>query len=378
MSARFDIRTVSTSSAAEVYISAIPDAKVPPEQQAGEIYEKILQILRQKDAFIMQERIFAAGEAIHVVNAVRFAILKELNDDFAPVLLLCKPGSYGSFAGVQIYAVAADAAPQTIYCGKSACGRVLDTGDKTLLLLSGVTGSADTDAGKQASEMLETAHNILKQYGGNLLSVPRTWMWLGDILNWYDQFNQVRNDFFNRLGALDSGNRNRIPASTGIGLGPPGPYRCSMDLTAVIRPQDSIEYFPSTGRQSCAYEYGSAFSRATKAQTPAARTAFISGTASIDIDGNTTNIGDAAGQIAETIKNVQAALRDTGCSENDVVQLLAYCKSADVRRRLEDVKSHKNWPWIPIICDICRDNLLFEIEAAAVTRIDNSMEIQHL
>ena len=68
-----------------------------------------------------------------------------------------------------------------------------------------------------------------------------------------------------------------MPASTGIGLGPVSGQWCSMDLAAVIKPVDSIEYLRTTGKQHCAYDYGSAFSRATRAISPAGKTVFISG-----------------------------------------------------------------------------------------------------
>ena len=122
------------------------------------------------------------------------------------------------------------------------------------------------------------------------------------------------------------------------------------------------------GKQQCALEYGSAFSRASRAITPAGETVFVSGTASIDAGGATTNIGDAAGQINATIENVQAVLKDMHCLEDDVVYAIAYCKTTEVEKIFNGVKGNLSWPWITVICDVCRPDLLFEIEAAAMPR----------
>ena len=137
-------------------------------------------------------------------------------------------------------------------------------------------------------------------------------------------------------------------------------------MTAVLEPASSIELLAAIGRQQCAFDYGSAFSRASRASSPAGKTVFISGTASIDVKGNTTHIGDAKGQIATTIENVRAVLRDMNCQDGDVVQVVAYCKTAEVEGVFEEFRSQLNWPWITTIGDICRDDLLFEIEAAAM------------
>jgi len=206
----------------------------------------------------------------------------------------------------------------------------------------------------------------LKGLGSDFMRVPRTWMWLGDILSWYGQFNGVRNKFFAERGLIGKGSRQTMPASTGIGLKLAGAGDCGMDLTAVLEPGDSIEFLAAIGRQQCALDYGSAFSRASRAASPAGVTVFVSGTASIDTTGATTHIGDAKGQIKTTIENVKAVLKDMKCGESDVVQAIAYCKTTEVESVFEKIKRQIDWPWVTVICDICRDDLLFEIAATAM------------
>jgi hypothetical protein len=40
--------------------------------------------------------------------------------------------------------------------------------------------------------------------------------------------------------------------------------------------------------------------------------------------------------------------------------------TTEVEGIFEEFKSRLDWPWVTVICDICRDGLLFEIEAAAM------------
>ena len=114
-----------------------------------------------------------------------------------------------------------------------------------------------------------------------------------------------------------------MPASTGIGLCPADGSHCSMDLIAVLKPSDSIQFLPAVGKQQSALEYGSAFSSASRAVTTVGETVYVSGTASIDADGATTHIDDASGQIDTTIENVRAVLSDMHCRDEDVVQVIA-------------------------------------------------------
>jgi hypothetical protein len=55
-------------------------------------------------------------------------------------------------------------------------------------------------------------------------------------------------------------------------------------------------------------------------------------------------------------------------NEKDLVQVIAYCKTTEVEQVFNSIKGNLDWPWITVICDICRHDLLFEIEAAAMPR----------
>ena len=368
MAIDLDTRSVESSVATEVYISATPQENASLPEQAHQMFSEIRDELRSKKAHIFQERVFGTQTALELASQIRTELYGVLDDGVAPSFLVCKEGLSGPLAGVQVHAIISDSALETVDLNGTAWGRIVRLPNCKYLALSGISAVQFESPTEQARVMLETAESALKQFGGDIHSVPRTWMWLGDILSWYDDFNRVRTRFFTERGTLGNASHRSMPASTGIGLGPANGGACSMDLTAVLEPANSIQYLQAAGKQQCAFEYGSAFSRASRAVTPAGETVFVSGTASIDLSGATTNIDDPEGQIKETIRNVRAVLRDMNTTDDDVVQVMAYCKTAEVEKIFNNLKHELAWPWVTMICDVCRPDLLFEIEAAAIPK----------
>lgn len=368
MTANLEIRSVKSASATEIYISATPGEAAPLQDQAREIFSGIRDILCSKNAFILQERVFSTLAATETIRQARSEAYGDLDDGVAPSYLVAAEGSSGPIAGVQVHAISTQNKPEVVNLDQTGCGRILRAPGCTLLTLSSISAPQAGKNTEQTQTMMKMGESVLKQFGATFLSVPRTWMWLKDILSWYDEFNNVRNDFFTERGLIGAGTRQLMPASTGIGLGPDNGGHCAMDLVAVLEPADSTQYLQVTGKQHCALNYGSAFSRASMATTPAGQTVYVSGTASIDADGATTNIGDAAGQINATIENVRAVLSEMSSSEKNLVQVIAYCKTTEVEEVFNSIKGGLDWPWITVICDICRHDLLFEIEATAMPR----------
>jgi len=368
MTVNIHTHSIESPGATEIYISAAPSETASPTEHAEEIFSGISEILRSKKAHIFQERVFATQEAMEIICKARSEAYGKLDDGVAPSLLVEQEGLLGPIAGVQVHAIICEKKPEVVRLDEINCGRILHMPGRAYLSLSSISGQQGKEITTHAQEMMEKAEVALIKFGADFLSVPRTWMWLKDILSWYDEFNQVRNEFFTKRGLIGAGTRQSMPASTGIGLGPADGGDCSMDLVAVLEPTNCTKYLQAGGKQQSALDYGSAFSRASKTDTPAGQTVYVSGTASIDEDGATTNIDDAEGQIKDTIENVRAVLSDMHCIDEDVVQVMAYCKTTEVERIFNSFRDTLPWPWITIICDICRDDLLFEIEATAMPK----------
>ena len=366
MTVNLNTRIIESPAAVEIYISATPEKALPLQDQADQLFTAIGNTLRSKKAHILQERIYASHESIETIRQARSKVYADLDDGVSPSWLVGKEGTTGPFAGSQVYAIICEDKPQVITIDGKPCGRILRTNGHTLLTLSGICAPQFAQPTDQARACLEKAESALKQFKATFFSVARTWVWLKDILSWYDDFNRVRNEFFTERGLIGKDSRQSMPASTGIGLSSADGGKCAIDLIATLGPKGSPQFLPAVGKQQCALDYGSAFSRASRAITPGTETVFVSGTASIDASGATTHIGDPVGQINATIDNVRAVLADMNCTDQDVVHTVAYCKTTEVEKIFNGLKSDLPWPLVTTICDICRADLLFEMEATAV------------
>lgn len=364
----FEKRHVKKDRIEEVYITAIPDGTGEPRTHVAELFEAIASELGGRKMYILQERIFCTAGILGAVKDIRKSAYGDLADVVEPAWLEAPPGIHGELAGVQMHAAAGVDAPEIVRIDDVPCGRIVKTDDASFLTLSNVQAGFSADAAGQAARMFNKVHSLLRGLGANFFSVPRTWLWLGDILDWYDDLNRVRNEFFTANGLVGPGVEGRMPASTGIGVRPASGAACGMDLVAVLSPGAEIDYLETGGNQNSAFNYGSAFSRAAIAPTPAGRALYISGTASIDRRGATTHIDDAPAQIAETIANVKAIIEQAGLADKDVAHTIVYSKTPEIEQCFHDDHPDFPWPHLSVIADICRDDLLFEIEALVLKK----------
>jgi len=357
-----DVRILQGASATEIYITATPEAG-PPQLQAESLYRRVADVLRQSGCRIMQERLFASQDAQTTAMAARARAYGDLDDGVLPTRLAAR-GCPGQIVGVQVHAVRSETAPRVIVSGNAARARLLQLGTANWLIGSGFVGHNAADGPAQTRTAFELAEQTLMQAGAGMKDVVRTWIWMDDILGWYGPFNQVRTRFFTERGMMDAA--GKMPASTGIGVSPADGYRCAIDVFAAWGQPDIARRFHAAGNQRSAYEYGSAFSRAAYARTPGGVTVFCSGTAAIDSAGRTCFVGDARGQIRMTIENVQAVLRDMQVGDADVVQALVYCVDRQVEEAfIADYGAELPWPCLTMLGDVCRPDLLFEVEVTA-------------
>ncbi|MDD5483464.1 MAG: hypothetical protein PHP98_07420 [Kiritimatiellae bacterium] len=224
----------------------------------------------------------------------------------------------------------------------------------------------DTGAGEQARAVFTAMKAALEKNGFAFTDTVRTWFTLDNLLEWYPDFNRVRTKFFSENGIF----AGLVPASTGIGGANKYGAALVADLLAV-RPKTSrvtIKALPSP-MQPPAANYKSSFSRAVEMGFATHRILLISGTASIAPDGQSAHAGDAARQIALTMRVVQALLRSRRMAWNDLFRGIAYFKDMAARPLFDRYCRKHGLPAFSLAVaqrDICRRELLFEIELDAV------------
>jgi len=218
----------------------------------------------------------------------------------------------------------------------------------------------------QTTSVFENIEAAVAEAGMTFAHVVRTWLYMENILAWYDPFNRARDAFFRSRGVYDG----LVPASTGIGTGNLMDAAITACALAVLpKHADTSAFAVSSPLQCTALDYGSSFSRAAEIDTPDQRVLLISGTASIEPGGATAFVDDIDRQIALSMDVVEAILQSRGMNWRDTVRGVAYLKRPEYRgawrswlaaHGLEDIAISE------IVADVCRDNLLFEVELDAV------------
>jgi enamine deaminase RidA (YjgF/YER057c/UK114 family) len=147
-------------------------------------------------------------------------------------------------------------------------------------------------------------------------------------------------------------------------------------------PGDGLESIPRSGIENHsvlneACEYGSAFSRGLRLELDKYLLLLISGTASVDEQGDTIHRGDIRAQCWRTYRNITALLESEGATWKDVVKTTCYLR--DIERDYEDFNAVRTafFKWneldplpasVGIQARLCREDLLVEIEAVAILR----------
>lgn len=219
---------------------------------------------------------------------------------------------------------------------------------------------------EQTRSAFETMHTALNDNGFEFTDTVRTWIYLDQLLDWYGDFNIVRTQYFNETGIFN----HRVPASTGIGAANPFGAAITMDVLAVQPKTDQlkIQVIPSP-LQSPALNYKSSFSRAAELVYPTHKSVLISGTASIDPAGKTVYQDDPEKQIRLTLEVVKAILESRGMGWGDLFRGIAYFKDMGYLPLYRSIAAELGIPRFPLAvshADVCRRDLLFEIEVDAV------------
>jgi enamine deaminase RidA (YjgF/YER057c/UK114 family) len=266
----------------------------------------------------------------------------------------------------------------TIFDHDVPCGRGWRRNGATFLMLQNIQ---DRRAGSrrlsppvlQAKVMIERAERILREQGATYRDVVRTWFYLSDILSWYSEFNDVRNSKYSEFGIMPGAESDRLllPASTGVGGNNSQGSAAVMDLLAITGPRDRKPVIKqlTNNRQLDAFHYGSAFSRGVLIRESDVTTIQISGTAAIDDAGKSLYPGDARSQIEYTMDQVEALLGQEGAGLKDIAAATVFVKRADdasLFREIIAARGIERFPAVCIVADICREELLFEMDAEAV------------
>jgi len=352
-------------------------------QAASEYYIRIAEALRENGLEVVQERIFGSLSVEASVMAARDRALRACGIASGnPVTYIEGTPPWGEgLAGTIIHAVSSSSPNDvwTIMDGKHPCGRGWKRGSLTYLMLQNINGKHGSSNGNgtrhvQVRHMLDRAERILRENGASYREVVRTWFYLSNILDWYAAFNKVRNEKYGEFGIMPGpGDRDLLlPASTGIRGESSSGAAATMDLIAIIGEpgtRAAVKQLTNVA-QLDAFRYGSAFSRGALIKDHDVSLIEISGTASIDQRGKSQFVGDIRRQINCTFEKIEKLIGGEGADLKDIAAATVFVKRPEYAERFREMARDRGLEELPAVCivaDVCREELLFEIDAEAAS-----------
>lgn len=349
------IKAINRKTFKELHLQLLPLA----DETVEEFCKKISDILRDNEVNIVRATFFGSlSEKNKVVNELEKS-LKQIN---FPLTWIEGGNCTESFInGVYIYAISG-LELKRLYIKKDVVATFFQTDDADFCYLGGLKSEKHLSPYEQTLSILNQADEILNSVNLKYDNTIRTWFYLDEILEWYNDFNKARTLFFNKHNIFNK----LVPASTGISGKNETGSALSLELNAV-KPKNStftIERV-SSPLQCSAENYGSSFSRAVKFSDGDFSFLTVSGTASINEKGETIYIDDIKKQIEQSFRVLMAIMESKKFKAEDMVRAYAYCKDKKYYRDFLDyISSYSDLP-LSIICaenKICRQDLLFEIE----------------
>ncbi|NLY02327.1 MAG: hypothetical protein GXY83_40090 [Rhodopirellula sp.] len=223
-------------------------------------------------------------------------------------------------------------------------------------------------------------------------NVIRTWLYLGDIVGpegetqRYKELNRARTDYYEDIPFCQDKLPGCIkgpvfPASTGIGT---NNGDVVMSCIAISTDRKDLKLIPLENPfQTSACDYAAEYSpkspkfaRAMALSCGECATIFVSGTASIT-DSESRHLDDAAAQTHQTLDNIEALISERnfeghgtpglGATLDDLALVRVYIKRQEdyAQTRAACEARFGEVPTIYAIADVCRPELLVEIEAVA-------------
>lgn len=200
----------------------------------------------------------------------------------------------------------------------------------------------------------------------------RTWFFVNEVDTNYAGMVKARNEVFLVQGMNP---RTHYVASTGIGGRQADPQiTVQMDAYAVDGLQPGqVHHLYAPTHLSRTSVYGSAFERGTCVDYGDRRHVFISGTASIDCNGQILYAGDVEKQTARVLENVETLLTEADVTFDDVPYMIVYLRDiadyAVVRKIFHERFSGK--PCVFVLAAECRPQWLVGMECMAVKSVNN-------
>ncbi len=374
---------VSQSEFTKHYITAYVTTDMSSHEEVKGVFKDLYAYMLQQDIIPLQEKVYGAVNSYETIMKLRQEAIVDVGSKVtAATFIDGGPCTGGIFTGVQIIAARANKGPVEIYPTRHnearIEGMVLETSSFKEVFLAGVSGKnellaedqRDNDLYGQTHRMFSDARDALAEHGLGCRDIPRTWIYFPRLLDWYGEFNHARTDWF-KMNDMITDHDFFFPASTGIQGKRRKGEEIYMDVLGFKTKDDKTARMVvmNNTHQNEANDYGSAFARGMAIEVENTSTLYVSGTASIDNSGKTVYHDNNQNQICETLLDIAALIKTQGGKMEDLALAAVYCKNQDVYDefiRITESFGLDHLPFVPMIADVCRDELLVEIDSVVI------------
>ena len=233
--------------------------------------------------------------------------------------------------------------------------------------------TAVSPAGDSENQMRTLLNDYIKQLKIHNCSLSdnciRTWIFVQNVDANYTGIVKARKEIFAKNGLTE---KTHYIASTGInGRHKDKDALVIFDSYAIEGIQkDQIQYLYAKTHLSSTYKYGVTFERGTCVHYGDRKHVFISGTASINNDGEIMYEGDIEKQTERMLENVETLLKEAECGFEDIAQMIIYLRDiADYQVSKNIIeKLFPRTPKIIVLAPVCRPGWLIEIECFAIKK----------
>jgi enamine deaminase RidA (YjgF/YER057c/UK114 family) len=378
-----------------LFAIAVPSSGSSLSQQTQSALQALQAIFRQEAkpaGSVVMQTVFLKNPADHV--ACRQMIEEFYGPDLPPTSYIFQPPCDGKLLTIEAWGLA----------GGSGALHVEHRGGAAIARHNGAAWAylADVHPDAAAGPICDRSLSAFRAAGQRLHSIGwrfedviRTWLYLGSITGAegetcrYLELNRARTEFYRNLkfgaGLVQREGGNAVfPASTGIGAAGDG---LEVSCIALRAERPDVALFPlENPLQISAYDYAHQYGRETPkfvramaVATGPLLTTFISGTASITAS-ESRHDDSVEQQTQQTLENIETliaadsfrrhGLDGCGATLDDLALARVYIKRPEDHETVKGICSATfgKLPAIYVVGDICRAELLVEIEAIAFSR----------
>lgn len=372
-----------------------PHLAVERDEQVREAVSTLRAVLEQQPVSMTATVLNVFVRSAEEVADIRCLMEADFTERMPAVNFIVQPPCGGQAVALEAWAIG----------GEGVHSEFLDSGAVTVeydglkwIYTNGIhVPMNESGAYVETQEAFEKLARSLESAGVTFNDVTRTWLYQGGIteaevntrgesVERYRELNRSRTDFFEQLEesgtmSIVRDGRACYPASTGIGMHGSG---LKVSCMALQTKRNDVRLIPlENPNQTPAFDYerrfsvkSPKFSRAMAVLIDNYVTVWISGTASI-LDSESVHAGDIEKQTEQTIDNIEAlispdnfrrhGIEDAGALLSDLARIRVYVKRVQDYEKCRAVCERRFGaaPAVYVVADVCRPELLVEIEGVA-------------